>query len=231
MDQNEQNQYNIPAFQRRNSIDARARRASAPANKRVLIPAQRVEPFPQVIDRRPQHNIPISTYSARPNSSLGSSVRSSRPNDAYSNRPVVNRPGVRNMASEALESVIPGSVPKTLFQRIKGRMDSEDYDEYEDEDYENQQFEELQPLRRMQCVGICTMFFEKIQVIVIDLIAELSVGDRIILEGPDNTLFEQEVDTMQVNKKDIRHARKGQEVGTKVMLEPKLGGKVWKIVQ
>lgn len=228
---NDQNSdiYKIPAFQRRQSINARARKATKPGNKRVLIPQGRVEPFPQVVDRS-------GSAMSRP---VYGKTSVSRPRDAYQHKPTVNlnpnyrgNTAARNIATEALEGIIPGSVPKTLFGRIKTRM-------ARDEDYNELGFEEEEQvqhsvddgnMRRMQCVGIVTMYFEKIQVAVVDLVENLSVGEMVIFEQKDNCLFEQRIETMQCNKKDIRHARRRQEIGTKVLDMPKLGGKVWKVV-
>jgi len=64
-------------------------------------------------------------------------------------------------------------------------------------------------------IGRITHFFPKINVAVIELKAPLSVGDTIVIKGP-NTDFEQVVDSMQIEHKNIQRAEKGQSIGLKV---------------
>jgi len=64
-------------------------------------------------------------------------------------------------------------------------------------------------------IGRITHFFSKISVAVIDLKAPLSVGDTIVVKGP-NTDYEQVVDSMQIEHKDVQRALKGQSIGLKV---------------
>jgi hypothetical protein len=65
-------------------------------------------------------------------------------------------------------------------------------------------------------VGRITHFFSKIDVAVIELKAALSVGDTIVIKGP-TTDFEQRVDSMQIEHKEVQRAELGQSVGLKVM--------------
>jgi putative protease len=65
-------------------------------------------------------------------------------------------------------------------------------------------------------IGQITHFFSKISVAVIELKAPLNVGDTIVIKGP-NTDFEQAVDSMQIEHKDVQHAEKGQSIGLKVV--------------
>jgi putative protease len=64
-------------------------------------------------------------------------------------------------------------------------------------------------------IGRITHFFSKISVAVIELKAPLSVGDTIVIKGP-NTDFEQVVDSIQIEHKNIQRAEKGQSIGVKV---------------
>jgi hypothetical protein len=65
-------------------------------------------------------------------------------------------------------------------------------------------------------VGRITHFFSKIDVAVIELKAALSVGDTIAIKGP-TTDFEQRVDSMQIEHKDVQRAEPGQSIGLKVL--------------
>ena len=63
-------------------------------------------------------------------------------------------------------------------------------------------------------VGHITHFFPKISVAVVELTAPLATGDRILVKGP-LTDFEQTVDSMQIEHKNIERAEAGQSVGLK----------------
>lgn len=76
-------------------------------------------------------------------------------------------------------------------------------------------------------LGKITHFFDEISVAVVALNAPLKVGDKIKI-GKDETFFEQEVKSMQVDHKNIPTAKKGQEVGMKVKKEVKEGYLVFK---
>ena len=63
-------------------------------------------------------------------------------------------------------------------------------------------------------VGHVLHFFSKINVAVLELIAPLAVGDHILIKGP-STDFEQVVESMQIEHKNIQKAEAGQSVGLK----------------
>jgi hypothetical protein len=64
-------------------------------------------------------------------------------------------------------------------------------------------------------VGCVTHFFSKIGVAVVELTVPLAVGDRILVKGP-STDFEQIVDSMQIEHKNIPRAEAGQAIGLKM---------------
>ena len=64
-------------------------------------------------------------------------------------------------------------------------------------------------------VGHITHFFSKINVAVVELTAPLAVGDSILVKGP-STDFEQVVDSMQIEHKNIPRAEAGQSIGLKM---------------
>jgi len=64
-------------------------------------------------------------------------------------------------------------------------------------------------------IGHITHFFSKISVAVIELTAPLSVGDTILIKGP-TTDFEQVVESMQIEHKNVQKAEAGQSIGLKV---------------
>ncbi|MBN1502710.1 hypothetical protein JW930_04135 [Candidatus Woesearchaeota archaeon] len=65
-------------------------------------------------------------------------------------------------------------------------------------------------------IGEVTHFFSRIGVAVIKLTKDkLNVGDTIRIKG-HTTDFEQKVDSMQIDHKNINEAKKGAEIGMRV---------------
>ena len=64
-------------------------------------------------------------------------------------------------------------------------------------------------------IGKVTHFFDKIGVAVIELTDKLNVGDKILVKGMTSE-FRQVVDSMQVEHKEIKSAKKGAAIGMKV---------------
>jgi len=78
-------------------------------------------------------------------------------------------------------------------------------------------------------IGEITHFFSNIGVAVVDLFSSLKKGDKIRVVGGQETDFEQEVDSMQIDHKDVKSAKKGDSVGMKVKEKVREGYKVYKI--
>lgn len=77
-------------------------------------------------------------------------------------------------------------------------------------------------------IGVVTHFFDKLSVAVIKLTkGPLSVGDTIKIKGGEDTDFDQEVDSMQIEHEKIAKAKKGDEVGMKVKKIAREGYKVF----
>jgi putative protease len=76
-------------------------------------------------------------------------------------------------------------------------------------------------------IGQITHFFSKISVAVIELKAPLTVGDTILVKGP-NTDFEQVVDSMQIEHNSIQRAEPGQSIGMKVAQRVRETDRVYK---
>lgn len=69
-------------------------------------------------------------------------------------------------------------------------------------------------------IGKVSHFFSKISVAAIMLSKTLKIGDAIHIKGP-NTDIEMKVDSMQIDRKPIKEAKKGQDVGIKIPGEAK----------
>lgn len=77
-------------------------------------------------------------------------------------------------------------------------------------------------------IGRVIHYFDKLQVAVIKLKQGLGSGDTIRIVGGD-TDFEQVVDSMEIDHKKIKKAKKGDEVGMKVGEKVHDGYRVYKI--
>ncbi len=78
-------------------------------------------------------------------------------------------------------------------------------------------------------IGKVTHYFNNIKVAVIELSAPLKIGDTIRIVGGQDTDFEQEVKSMEVEHKKIEKAKKGDSVGLKVKEKVREGYKVYKV--
>ena len=78
----------------------------------------------------------------------------------------------------------------------------------------------------MEKIGKITHFFDKINVAVLKLDGTLKVGNTIQI-GDGDEAFEQEVTSMQVNHKDIKEAKAGDDVGLKTKQKTRAGANVY----
>jgi putative protease len=79
-----------------------------------------------------------------------------------------------------------------------------------------------------QLVGKVTHFFTNISVALIELTDALKVGDTLSFEGSTSN-FEQKVDSMQIDRKDVPEAKKGDAVGIKVKERVRPGDQVFRV--
>jgi len=77
-------------------------------------------------------------------------------------------------------------------------------------------------------VGKVEHFYNGISVAVIKVGVSIKKGDMISIEGP-STNFQQKVESMQIDRKDIAEAKKGQSIGMKVNDKVKPNDIVYKI--
>lgn len=84
--------------------------------------------------------------------------------------------------------------------------------------------------RELREVGRVTHYYTKIGVAVVSLTDTLSVGDRILIKGV-TTNFEQTVESMQIEHKNVNVAHSGQSIGLKVNQRVREGDKVYKVIQ
>jgi len=87
--------------------------------------------------------------------------------------------------------------------------------------------------KELKEVGIVTHYFTKISVAVVELKDIIRIGDRILIRGethPFTTNFEQTVESMQIEHKNVKNAKAGQSIGLKVDQRVREGDKVYKIL-
>lgn len=78
-------------------------------------------------------------------------------------------------------------------------------------------------------VGKITHYYDKIGVAVLELDADLAVGDKIKFIRGGEDLFEQTVESMQIEHEQIQQAKKGETVGLRVDQEVKESAEVYKV--
>ncbi|MFA5931014.1 MAG: U32 family peptidase [archaeon] len=82
-------------------------------------------------------------------------------------------------------------------------------------------------------VGLVNNYFVKIGVAEIklyDAVGNISVGDKIIIEG-ETTFIEQTIESMQQNHKSVKEAKAGEMVGIKIRERVRPNDKVFKLVE
>lgn len=78
-------------------------------------------------------------------------------------------------------------------------------------------------------VGKVTHYYDKISVAVVELTADLAVGDRIKFTRGGEDIFEQTVESIQVEHNKIDSAKKGDTIGLKVDQPVKEGAEIFKL--
>jgi len=84
--------------------------------------------------------------------------------------------------------------------------------------------------RELREIGKITHYFTRIGVAVVELSDKISIGDRILIQGA-TTNFEQVVESMQIEHKNVETAEAGQSIGLKVEQRVREGDKVYKIIE
>jgi translation elongation factor EF-1alpha len=78
-------------------------------------------------------------------------------------------------------------------------------------------------------IGKVTHYYDKIGVAVVELSGALAVGDTIKFTRGGEDLFEQPVESIQIEHEKKDSASKGEVVGLKVTSEVKEGAEVYKV--
>lgn len=78
-------------------------------------------------------------------------------------------------------------------------------------------------------VGKVTHYYDKIGVAIVELAGQLSVGDKIKFVRGGEDVYEQTVDSIQIEHEKKESAKKGEVVGLKTEKEVKEGAEVFKL--
>lgn len=78
-------------------------------------------------------------------------------------------------------------------------------------------------------IGKVTHYYDKIGVAVLELDSDLGVGDKIKFVRGGEDLFEQTVESIQIEHEKIEKAGKGDVVGLKADKEVKQGAEVFRV--
>lgn len=88
---------------------------------------------------------------------------------------------------------------------------------------------ERKDFEEMKTCGQCEGYFDKINVAIIKLTSPLRIGDIVIFEK-EGGLFQQTVTSMQIDRREVRQALSGSDIGLKVLQTPTVGTRVYKII-
>lgn len=88
---------------------------------------------------------------------------------------------------------------------------------------------QIQLNKKLKLIGEITHYFSNIKVAVVELKSPLKAGDTIRIIGGEDTDFTQTVDSMEIEHKKIKKAKKGDSIGLKVKEKVREGYKVYKV--
>ncbi|MEM2955979.1 MAG: translation elongation factor-like protein [Candidatus Pacearchaeota archaeon] len=77
-------------------------------------------------------------------------------------------------------------------------------------------------------IGEVTNYFKNVSAAAIKLTAPLKIGDKVKIKSAEKEI-EVEVKSMQINRKPVKEAKKGDEIGLLVPEQVHKGNKVYKI--
>lgn len=78
-------------------------------------------------------------------------------------------------------------------------------------------------------IGKVTHYYDKLGVAIVELDGTLAVGDRIKFARGGEDLFEQDVDSIQIEHSKVETAKKGEVIGVKTKEAVKEGAEVFKM--
>ena len=77
-------------------------------------------------------------------------------------------------------------------------------------------------------IGVVSNYFDHVNAAAVKLRGALKIGDKIKIKGGE-VEFEQEIEEIQINRKNVKSAKKGDEIGVIVEQKVRKGYKVYKV--
>lgn len=77
-------------------------------------------------------------------------------------------------------------------------------------------------------IGRVTHYYDKIGVAIVELDGTLGLGDKVTFMRGGEEMFEQEIESIQIEHKKVQSAGRGDVVGLKVAREVKEGAELYK---
>jgi hypothetical protein len=219
---------NIPAFQRKRSLSAKARKRPA-----VATALQRKEAgIPVVKPKRKRRSVrpSLSGFGTSSISSLSNTSSVSSSSDVYARREALKaRLAERKAAQESSSSSGGGfaSLSRAEEKFSAPMVEGNSAYEYDSSSYSSSS--SSSDVREMQQCGVVDAFFDSIDVAAVLVSSSIRVGDRLVFET-QHGLFEQELESMQIDREDVVTAYNGDDVGIKLKATPKKGGNVYKVL-
>jgi translation elongation factor EF-1alpha len=84
-------------------------------------------------------------------------------------------------------------------------------------------------MKKPKPISKITHYFSKIKVAVMKVLSPIKNGDTIRIIGGEDTDFEQEIKSMQIDRKEVKSAKKGKSIGLKVKKKVREGYLVYKV--
>lgn len=80
-------------------------------------------------------------------------------------------------------------------------------------------------------IGKITKYYPKLKVATIQLVSSVKVGDEIVVIGKTTGVLNDQIDSIEIKKKQVKSGKKGQEIGIKVCDRVRKNDEVYKIIK
>jgi putative protease len=122
----------------------------------------------------------------------------------------------KKTAKKAVKKVLKKIVKKSVKKSIKKDI------------RKSSKIKPIKKAKEGKLIGKISHYFSNIEVVVINLVSPLKIGETIRIVGGEETDFEQKIVSMQIEHKEVRSGKKGDSVGVKVKEKVHEGYRVYK---
>lgn len=221
----------IPAFMRKRNLRARAKHPlvlTALDRKLAGLPPEGLEKAKKTRVRSLQT---ITAQTMAPSPKCASAPRRKKQLDSASfSSPMLDLFAVAKPAKRRARTKRKKNARATLTQKIspENTFSPPLIGGFENTHFEEAKAPEPAPAKKSKSIGAITHYYDRIQVGVIKLSGVLCVGDCISYETADRILYEQIVESMEINREPVFKAGRGKDVGLKLRKIPQIGSGVFK---